>query len=72
MPQTALQKAAMTPSELQRLIEESEYATMRVGELAKRIGFSRPHWWRLVNGVVAINTRNARLIRNALPKKLVA
>lgn len=68
MPQTALQKAAMTPSELARLIEESEYATLRAGELAVKLGYCRVQLWRFLNGHAPISKRTARSFRMVLSK----
>ncbi len=60
MAQTALQKAAMTPSELQRLIEASEYADMPMGELAKKLGYGRTQLWGFLGGRAKISARTAR------------
>ncbi len=70
MPGTEVEQAAMSPAELERLIAASVEAGTPVGELAKKVGYTRQQFWHLRTGRTIISTRAAHVFRQVLkPQK---
>lgn len=60
----------MTPDELKSLVAAAGLADESPAAVAKRVGFSRIQWWRLLTGKTNISARSAAVIRSKLkPKK---
>jgi hypothetical protein len=60
----------MSPEALRQLVKEAGLEDESPAKVAKRVGFSRIQWWRLLNGKTNISKRSAALIRSKLkPKK---